>query len=45
MAEISRDLIALRLEIVQLQKDVLTKEDVKEMIETELLKHNLLKTK
>jgi len=41
MAEISRDLIALRLEIVQLQKDILTKEDVKEMIETELLKHNI----
>jgi len=41
MAEISRDLIALRLEIVQLQKDVLTKEAVKEIVETELLKHGI----
>lgn len=41
MSEISKDLIALRLEIVQLQKDILTKEDVKEMIETELLKHGI----
>ena len=41
MAEISKDLVALRLEIVQLQKDILTKEDVKEMIQTELLKHNI----
>ena len=41
MSEISRDLIALRLEIVQLQNDVLTKETVKEMIETELLKHGI----
>jgi hypothetical protein len=41
MAEISKDLVALRLEIVQLQKDILTKDDVKEMIETELIKHGI----
>lgn len=41
MSEISKDLIALRLEIVQLQKDILTKEDVKDMVETELLKHGI----
>ena len=41
LTEISRDIIALKLEVVQLQKDILTKEDVKEMISTELLKHNI----
>lgn len=41
LSEISRDLIALKLEVVQLQKDILTKDDVKEMISTELLKHNI----
>ena len=41
LSEISRDLIALKLEVVQLQKDILTKDDVKEMISTELIKHGI----
>lgn len=41
LSEISRDLIALKLEVVQLQKDILSKEDVKEMIENELIKHGI----
>lgn len=41
LTEISRDIIALKLEVVQLQKDILTKEDVKEMIQTEIIKAGL----
>lgn len=41
LTEISRDIISLKLEVVQLQKDILTKEDVREMIQTEIIKAGL----
>ena len=41
LSEISRDLIALKLEVVQLQKDILSKDDIREMIENELIKHGI----
>lgn len=41
LTEISKEIVSMKLELVQLQKDILTKDDVREMVQVELMKYGI----
>ena len=43
LAEIEKSLVELKIEMVKVQSTIIDRESVKEMINDELLKHNLIK--